>query len=570
MAYTMKAKRSNQCPFCGAGIQKGVDTITKRGGVWGHETCPVSAPAALRVERSTPPADVPLVDFNLIALGDAAADVAHQQPVAEVPAVVVVREFRPSKFQQDFYDAMSQPGNIALKATAGSGKSTTLKNAFPYLDPKSAVVAVVFAKRNADDLKATMPAWIEAKTTHSLAYSNVRAAWKGCEVNDKKLWDIMREIGRESTDNRKAIEAAGPQIAKIVGLRKNTLRDDVDMLIDHYGVELPADHFEQSIALSKRVFERSIDDTTTADFDDMLYWCAVGRVPCKQFDTILDDEVQDENQAQIDFILRSLKPGGRVLSVGDPMQSIFGFRGAALDAFEQVVRQTNAREMPLSITYRLPLSHVELVQGLFPEANMLPRDNAPKGEIGHMEEKDLTKRVRQGDMVVCRLNAPLVRPCFELIRAGVKAVIVGRDVGRNLAQVLEKAAKRALSQSLAMVLSALEEYTRGEVAKLNRVGKEQSAQNLLDTFETLIALSDGCSTVGEVTAKIASVFSDDVQGVVFSSVHRAKGLEADNVYILHPSLMPARFAKQEWEKKQENNIKFVAYTRSKHGLYFVG
>jgi superfamily I DNA/RNA helicase len=65
------------------------------------------------------------------------------------------------------------------------------------------------------------------------------------------------------------------------------------------------------------------------------------------------------------------------------------------------------------------------------------------------------------------------------------------------------------------------------------------------------------------------VFSEDKAAVQFSSAHRSKGLEAENVYILEPGLMPHPMAKLEWEKEQEGNVWWVAHTRSKKTLTFV-
>ena len=58
-------------------------------------------------------------------------------------------------------------------------------------------------------------------------------------------------------------------------------------------------------------------------------------------------------------------------------------------------------------------------------------------------------------------------------------------------------------------------------------------------------------------------------GISLSTVHKAKGLEADNVYIICESLMPSQSAKKEWEIKQEYNLMYVAYTRAKNKLGFV-
>lgn len=54
-----------------------------------------------------------------------------------------------------------------------------------------------------------------------------------------------------------------------------------------------------------------------------------------------------------------------------------------------------------------------------------------------------------------------------------------------------------------------------------------------------------------------------------STVHKAKGLEANNVYIVCKSLMPSKTAQQDWEIRQEENLMYVAYTRAKNILGFV-
>ena len=57
---------------------------------------------------------------------------------------------------------------------------------------------------------------------------------------------------------------------------------------------------------------------------------------------------------------------------------------------------------------------------------------------------------------------------------------------------------------------------------------------------------------------------------MLSTVHKAKGLEADNVYIICPDSLPMKFEnQQEWEYAQEMNLKYVAVTRAKKKLVFV-
>jgi superfamily I DNA/RNA helicase len=55
--------------------------------------------------------------------------------------------------------------------------------------------------------------------------------------------------------------------------------------------------------------------------------------------------------------------------------------------------------------------------------------------------------------------------------------------------------------------------------------------------------------------------------ITLCSVHKAKGLEWNRVYILgRDSLMPSKFARQKWQMDQELNLIYVAVTRAKAEL----
>jgi superfamily I DNA/RNA helicase len=89
-------------------------------------------------------------------------------------------------------------------------------------------------------------------------------------------------------------------------------------------------------------------------------------------------------------------------------------------------------------------------------------------------------------------------------------------------------------------------------------------------------LALGSKTVGELKGVIEGLFADfDSAGkpnnaVVLGTVHRTKGLEADRVWVLKPELIPHPMAKAGWQQDQERNLAYVAVTRSKRELYWVG
>ena len=83
-------------------------------------------------------------------------------------------------------------------------------------------------------------------------------------------------------------------------------------------------------------------------------------------------------------------------------------------------------------------------------------------------------------------------------------------------------------------------------------------------------LSYDINTSEELIERIDGIFSDRKKGgISLSTIHKAKGLEADNVYIACKSLMPSGNAKKDWEIEQEYNLMYVAYTRAKNVLGFI-
>jgi DNA helicase-2/ATP-dependent DNA helicase PcrA len=147
-------------------------------------------------------------------------------------------------------------------------------------------------------------------------------------------------------------------------------------------------------------------------------------------------------------------------------------------------------------------------------------------------------------------------------------MIRGKDIGASLVNLI----KRFETDDISAFNVSLLEYFDHEYNKLLDKGKEMQAVLLQDKVQTLQFIVNECNSVHELMAKIEMLFSDNNNGVIFSSIHRAKGLEADNVYILRPDLMPHPKAGKngkEWELQQEQNGIYVAQTRSKDNLIFV-
>jgi superfamily I DNA/RNA helicase len=94
--------------------------------------------------------------------------------------------------------------------------------------------------------------------------------------------------------------------------------------------------------------------------------------------------------------------------------------------------------------------------------------------------------------------------------------------------------------------------------------------SLLDTIKTMETLPPTVVTRRDLYKFIDDIFSDEGRdGIQLSTIHRAKGLEADNVFIICPSLIPSRLAVMDWEIEEEKHLQYVMCTRPKNRLNFV-
>lgn len=168
----------------------------------------------------------------------------------------------------------------------------------------------------------------------------------------------------------------------------------------------------------------------------------------------------------------------------------------------------------------------------------------------------------------------------DFIKKGKKCFIRGKDIGLNLKNMVKRTGMTYLNKNLqadgifVRLYDLLFDMINEIMCKYNvtYVDAVESAvvSNRLDMIKALEILSDDINTVDELVEKINSIFSDRKKGgISLSTIHKAKGLEADNVYIVCRHLMPSGKAKKDWEIRQEYNLMYVAYTRPKNILGFV-
>lgn len=254
---------------------------------------------------------------------------------------------------------------------------------------------------------------------------------------------------------------------------------------------------------------------------------------------------------------------------------INAFVGSDIESFTNLKKLPNVIELPLSICYRCPSSILDLAKKFVPDIE--PRENAPVGYINYVATID---DIGGDDMVICRNTLPLVKLYIMLLNKGIKAYVKGKDVGDKLISLVENIENEELNLDLdsegvfselySELISYIEQTKRLLDIPETDVYETQEFNNLLDSIECLEMLSQNIQTKQELLDKLNLIFKDNENnGVCLSTIHKAKGLEADNVFILNRNLLPSKYVKQDWELEQEKNLEYVALTRSKKTLGFI-
>lgn len=505
----------------------------------------------------------------------------------------MTRTFVPSPQQTSFFAYVQDPmgGNALVVAVAGAGKTTSLVKAMELMTGLVfyGVFNTKMAKEAREKCQHLRHVWV--KTFHSMGANALRFNLErriGHALPDPDGKKVQKILDAWIEDNGRAdLKDIVPTICKVVSMAKQrgiAIADcfhDIDeewlKMIDHFDLasDLPEgyeDRMDIVVKLSRCMLRRSNElaqSTGEHDFDDMIYLPLLWNYRFKKFEWVLVDEAQDTNPTRRLMAERLLAPGGRFIAVGDPHQAIYGFSGADNDALAQIRAKFNARELPLTVTYRCPKEVVKVAQQFV--SHIEAHETAPEGLYTEQPYENLVDLLQPGDAVICRYNKYLVSLVFKLIRLGKPAKIEGRQVAQGLISLIGKWKVSKLDTLAARVVSWREREYAKAMAKKN----ETKAQEIVDRAETVLVLIERAQeqnivTIPDFKRMIEGLFADDVGNdkslITLLSAHKSKGLEFGRVFILGLYELMGRECFQPWQTEQETNLQYVAVTRAQEFL----
>lgn len=492
-------------------------------------------------------------------------------------------DFIPSKYQKEIFDFIEHGnGNLIIEAAAGCGKTSTLVKSINLINENKKILFCSFNTDIAKEIESKVHKHknVIVNTVHGLGYKMLnRNLSKTIEINESKYRKLLLDNFSTLTSynsNEKDKDKYISNILQITDLmRLNLLETENDSkeILERY-VIVP---LKDEVSVAIKLMKLGKEDTDTVDFTDMvwlpnvLYLKPLG---CK-YDFVFVDECQDLSSAQRELILKCKKINTRYIFCGDPKQCIYGFCSADINSFNKINELPNMKSLSLPISYRCADKIVEFANGVCKtiEKNNDKREGEIKFNCGFDDIQD-------NDMVLCSINSPLVKMYTELLKSGKKCYIRGKDIGENLKELVRSTKKTDLNVNLdndgvfirlyESLFDFKEKLMNESRLSENEVYNSSSFDYKLDAIAALNALSTDIKTSDELIKKIDDIFSDDrKEGIILSTIHKAKGLENNRVFILLHSLLPSKRAKHKWEIEQEENLMYVAYTRAKNFLGFL-
>jgi superfamily I DNA/RNA helicase len=464
-----------------------------------------------------------------------------------------------SDFQTAVFDSVRDPAaDLLIQAVAGSGKSTTIIEATKHAPGRSLFMA--FNKAIAEDIRQKGPNG-DVKTLNALGHGLVMNNRPAAKLEPKKLQLIIKQIMGDSSDQKEY----GYTLARVCGLAKNCAfgisaepetQDFID-LIDSYGLDVPFDKLSDFATICREAFERSRLDEATFDFDDQLWLPIRERWAFPTYDNVFIDECQDLSPIQH---LMAAELRTRVIAVGDRHQAIYGFRGASHNSMEELKFKFNMKELPLSISYRCSQLVTAAAQEFCPEIRS--REGAPDGAIFWNDIDPQRPQLWAQYMIVSRTNAPLFKEILAHVRAKAPCRVLSSFL--DSFQSFIRGFKATYTSDLMVKLDRWFEKER-EACLLK--GKRGKLHALYDKYETVKLLCGEFKLSSDMLAMVKGL-GESTRGPIFATIHKAKGLEHEHVYVLRPDLLGGFGELTKEQAIQEDNLHYVAITRAKETLTY--
>ncbi|WP_131105409.1 ATP-dependent DNA helicase UvrD2 [Ornithinimicrobium sufpigmenti] len=516
--------------------------------------------------------------------------------------------------------ATSPLGPMVVLAGAGTGKTRAITSRIAYgvlagaYSPRQ-VLAVTFTARAAGEMRTRLRGLgvqgVQARTFHAAALRQLQFFWPQAVggappgVLSHKVPAVVEAAGRLRLGlDRTALRDVAAEIewAKVSMLTPQTYLERARA--ESRGV---ADLDATAMSRLMEVYHEVCAERHVIDFEDVLLLTVgllaehpqVAAQVREQYRHFVVDEYQDVNPLQQHLLDLWLGDRHDVCVVGDPAQSIYSFTGASADhLLGFATRHPGARTVRLVRNYRstpqvihlanLVLGSGSLVAqrpaGAAPVLQSYPDDEAEAEGVAEGVRDALAQGVPASEVAILfRTNSQSQALETALSRAGVPYLVRGgerffsRTEVRN-ALVLLRGAVRSDDGS-----KPLGELTRDVLAGAGYApeapGQGGAVRERWESLQALAVLADDLAAqtpgarmpdlVTELERRAQDQHAPTVEGITLASLHAAKGLEWDAVFLVGCSegLLPITLADTPERVEEERRLLYVGVTRARQRLH---
>ncbi len=512
-------------------------------------------------------------------------------------------------------------GPVCLLAGAGTGKTRAITHRIAYgvatgVYPPNRVMALTFTTRAAGELRGRLRALgahgVATRTFHAAALAQLNYFWP--QVIGGSVPTIV--------DSKARLLAHAAESIRLK-LDTATLRDTAgeiewrkvsQLSIEQYAKAATSRSLPPALTVEKavdlqRAYEKLKDERRQADFEDVLLATAgmiaaepwVSQQVREQYRFFVVDEYQDVSPLQHELLQLWLGTRTDLCVVGDASQTIYSFAGASpqfLLGFSS--RYPQATVLRLEQNYRSTPAIVETANRLMRgragaldlRAVAKPAGSSSPTVTGHPDDAGEARAVAtaiaaeiaagarpESIAVLYRINVQGAALERALTDAGVTFQLRGATRFFEQREVKEA---MMLLKGASVTTAAAEPLFKSVSDVLRSIGWTQeppetagAVRDRWESLNALMALAEEAPAgttlrqfVEDLVERQSAQHEPTVSAVTLATLHSAKGLEWDSVYLvgLSEGLMPITYAKTPEAIDEERRLLYVGITRARKRL----
>jgi DNA helicase-2/ATP-dependent DNA helicase PcrA len=520
-------------------------------------------------------------------------------------------------------------GPVRVLAGAGTGKTRAITHRIAYgvatgVYTPAQVLAVTFTTRAAGEMRGRLRVLgapgVQARTFHSAALRQVRYFWPKVYGGEPPVLTESKLplIGGAARRNQLQTDPATLRdlAAEVEWAKVSNVRPDDYVQVARSRGRTVAGVDPATVARVFAGYEDLKRSQGRMDMEDVLLCAAalladherVAAQVRQQYRWFVVDEFQDVSPIQRALLDLWLGDRDDLCVVGDPAQTIYSFAGARSSyLLEFPRRHPGTTSVELVRNYRSSPQVIAAANKLLadaPTAAVTLRAEREAGpEVEYAEHADETEEAaavaaristlhEQGASfgeiaVLFRVNAQSEALEDALGARGIPYVVRGaarffdRAEVRQAVSLLRGAARSGhgttpadggLVSDVRAVLTGMGWSETPPTGRGNVRDRWESLQAIVSLAQTYADTTDGADLAGlvaDLDRRAAEQHAPAADGVTLATLHAAKGLEWDAVFLagMHEGTMPIAYAEGPEAVEEERRLLYVGITRARRSLH---